>query len=152
MTDFYQILGVERFATASQIKAAYRSLVKIWHPDINADGTAKFRQITEANAVLSDSKKRKEYDSKLSANEKSGIKASERYSVQKAKFDISVTEFLDRLSPKDKQIAKSLLKTAERLSAIKTQAHFGKVLAQVNADSQEKITELKRKLQKQSRD
>jgi molecular chaperone DnaJ len=63
--DFYQILGVAENATPEQIKRAYRKLAKKHHPDANPnDKTAgeRFKELSEANAVLSDSEKRKKYD------------------------------------------------------------------------------------------
>lgn len=62
--DFYDILGVQRDATAAQIKSAYRKLARKYHPDVNksADATEKFREATEAYDVLSDPEKRRQYD------------------------------------------------------------------------------------------
>jgi molecular chaperone DnaJ len=63
--DFYAVLGVSKDATADDIKKAYRKLARTHHPDSNAgDATAeaKFKEISEAYAVLSDPAKRKEYD------------------------------------------------------------------------------------------
>lgn len=62
--DYYDVLGVDRQATRDQIKQAYRQLALQYHPDRNAapDAAAKFREIAEAYAVLSDEAKRKEYD------------------------------------------------------------------------------------------
>jgi DnaJ-class molecular chaperone len=62
--DFYDILGVSRDASASQIKSAYRKLARKYHPDVNKaeDSSEKFTEATEAYEVLSDSKKRKLYD------------------------------------------------------------------------------------------
>jgi molecular chaperone DnaJ len=62
--DFYDILGVQRSATKEEIKAAYRKLALQYHPDRNKDAGAeeRFKQISEAYAVLSDDDKRRQYD------------------------------------------------------------------------------------------
>lgn len=63
MPDYYKILGVEKTASADDIKRAFRRLASIYHPDREGGDTEKFQQIQEAYAVLSDSQKRAEYDS-----------------------------------------------------------------------------------------
>jgi len=63
--DYYKILGVEKSATTDEIKKAYRKLAMKYHPDRNPDDKAaeeKFKELTEANEVLSDPDKRKKYD------------------------------------------------------------------------------------------
>src|ERR671928_1797926 len=63
--DYYKILGVARGASADDIRKAFRKLARKHHPDVNpGDKKAeeKFKEISEANDVLSDPKKRKIYD------------------------------------------------------------------------------------------
>jgi molecular chaperone DnaJ len=63
--DYYKVLGVPEAATADEIKKAYRKLAKKHHPDANPgnkSSEARFKEITEAHAVLSDAEKRKQYD------------------------------------------------------------------------------------------
>jgi curved DNA-binding protein len=63
--DYYNILGIEKNATADQVKSAYRKLARKYHPDLNPndkEAQVKFQQVNEANEVLSDPEKRKKYD------------------------------------------------------------------------------------------
>ncbi|MGV8815035.1 MAG: DnaJ C-terminal domain-containing protein [Gelidibacter sp.] len=63
--DYYKVLGIDKSATTAEVKKAYRKLARKHHPDINPnDKTAehKFKEINEANEVLSDPEKRKKYD------------------------------------------------------------------------------------------
>jgi molecular chaperone DnaJ len=62
--DYYEILGVDRNASADDLKSAFRSLARKFHPDINkeADAEERFKEINEAYAVLSDPEKRSAYD------------------------------------------------------------------------------------------
>jgi molecular chaperone DnaJ len=64
-TDYYELLGVQRKASAKDIRAAFRKLARKYHPDLNPGDKAaeeKFKQLQEAYDVLSDSKKRQMYD------------------------------------------------------------------------------------------
>ncbi|CAM5570267.1 molecular chaperone DnaJ [Streptomyces tanashiensis] len=63
--DYYKVLGVPKDATEAEIKKAYRKLARENHPDANkgdASAEARFKEISEANDILGDPKKRKEYD------------------------------------------------------------------------------------------
>ena len=63
--DYYAVLGVPKTATADEIKKAYRKLARQYHPDSNQGDTAKeakFKEVSEAYDILSDTKRRKEYD------------------------------------------------------------------------------------------
>lgn len=63
--DYYKVLGLDRTATPTDIRKAYRKLAKQYHPDINKDdpqAQERFQEINEANEVLSDPEKRKRYD------------------------------------------------------------------------------------------
>src|SRR6184192_4292533 len=72
--DYYKILGVDKKASEKEIKQAYRKLARQYHPDVNPGDKAaeeKFKEINEANEVLSDPEKRKRYD-QLGANWRDG--------------------------------------------------------------------------------
>ncbi|MEU5438122.1 molecular chaperone DnaJ [Streptomyces sp. NPDC020719] len=63
--DYYKVLGVPKDATEAEIKKAYRKLAREFHPDANkgdAKAEERFKEISEANDILGDAKKRKEYD------------------------------------------------------------------------------------------
>jgi molecular chaperone DnaJ len=60
--DYYQILGVQRTASADDIKKAYRKLAHEHHPDKKTGNEAKFKEVNEAYQVLSDPSKRSQYD------------------------------------------------------------------------------------------
>ena len=63
--DYYEVLGVDRNADDAAIKSAYRKLAKKYHPDMNPgdkEAEQKFKEASEAYAVLSDADKRRKYD------------------------------------------------------------------------------------------
>lgn len=96
MKDFYQILGVKPDATEEEIKKAFRSLAKKYHPDMHPDDAtmeAKFKEVNDAYAVLSDSKKRTEYDlsrnGQTNTKEKKQERENTRQEKQAEKVDFS---------------------------------------------------------------
>lgn len=88
--DFYSILGVSHSASQEEIKKAYRSLAKKYHPDANpGDNVAeqKFKDVNDAYAVLGDDKKRLEYDQvKQQTNTGPGERASKASTGDKSGF------------------------------------------------------------------
>ena len=63
--DYYEVLGIGKNATDAEIKSAYRKLAKKYHPDLNPgdkESEEKFKEVNEANDVLSDPQKRQRYD------------------------------------------------------------------------------------------
>ena len=62
--DFYEVLGVRRDASQDEIQQAYRKLARQYHPDVNKDPGAeeRFKEISEAYAILSDPSQRRRFD------------------------------------------------------------------------------------------
>ena len=76
--DFYKVLGIDKKAGADEIKKKYRALARELHPDKNKGDAAKeekFKGISEAYEILSDAKKRAEYDEARSLYERGGFRA-----------------------------------------------------------------------------
>lgn len=82
--DYYKTLGVKRDATPGEVKAAYRRLARKHHPDVNPGdkaAAARFKEINEANEVLSDKDKRERYDSLGSLWSRMGTQKTDQQSA-----------------------------------------------------------------------
>ena len=64
MKDYYKILEVEEQSSEDDIKKSYRTLSKKYHPDVNPDGEAQFKDIAEAYDILGNKDKRAQYDNR----------------------------------------------------------------------------------------
>ena len=64
MRNLYEVLGVEKNASADDIKKNYRNLAMKFHPDVNHNGDENFKEINEAYGVLGDKEKKQTYDFK----------------------------------------------------------------------------------------
>jgi hypothetical protein len=102
MADLYNVLGVKRTASQSEIKSAYRRLARKYHPDVNADPSAarQFASITEAYHVLMDPQRRSFYDrvgavNSTAARQSAAVRAARRAYYQ-ARADRIVNEWLER--------------------------------------------------------
>lgn len=81
----YEILGVTRQATFDEIKSAYHTLAKKYHPDTNGNSTYamdRMKEINMAYEILSDEKKRKEYDKTIYKSYKESVNREEKSSYQ----------------------------------------------------------------------
>ena len=90
ITDFYQVMGVDRGADGTAIKKAYRQLVKECHPDTHPgdrQAEERFKRIAEAYAVLSDEEKRKQYDQKLAEESKRYEQIANRRKAFRREFE-----------------------------------------------------------------
>lgn len=92
--DYYNSLEISSEASEEEIKASYRRLSKKYHPDVNpgnAEAERRFKEISEAYAVLGDTEKRKTYDQKLQSGKTEDIKkkAAKKTSAGYSQFDIN---------------------------------------------------------------
>ncbi len=120
--DYYKILGISKQASALEIKSAYRTMSKKWHPDRNpnTDVTSIMQDINEAYAILKDEDKRKRYDDEYSRFTKQNYQTNYSYTSnvstefynnsQKYEYDYNVQDETLREDIKDaKEYAQRLV-------------------------------------------
>jgi molecular chaperone DnaJ len=85
--DYYEVLGIDKGANDQDVKKAYRTLAKKYHPDVSseANAEAKFKEVQEAYEVLSDSSKRGQYD-------RFGHQANQGQGFQSSNFDFDIND------------------------------------------------------------
>ncbi|MCD6482469.1 MAG: molecular chaperone DnaJ [Candidatus Izimaplasma sp.] len=85
--DYYEVLGINKGANDAEIKKAYRTLAKKYHPDVSSESNAeaKFKEVQEAYEVLSDSSKRSQYD-------RFGHQANHGQGFQSSGFDFDIND------------------------------------------------------------
>ncbi len=89
MKDYYKILGVNKDASQEEIKKAFRKLAHTYHPDKKGGDEAKFKEVSEAYSVLSDTKKRQQYDTFGSAGAYGASGAQGGFNPSDFGFDFS---------------------------------------------------------------
>jgi len=135
--DYYQILGLARFASDNEVKQAYRALAKKFHPDVNSEGAKVFGHITEAYNILSDIDSRKSYDQKLTLSDpksqslKLKPRNAEEHKLQQANFNALIKGYIGTLPLKDRAVVRRLIEKAAQLAGLKVELHFAKIILEL---------------------
>ena len=116
MVDYYQVLGVKHTASAKEIKAAYKRLASLQHPDLNggsAEAARAFSQLSHARDILLDPKRRSEYDAQRHAAAGPGAYAAvlkptgENY-LRRTRSDVRIRQNLEKFLVAERKEARAL--------------------------------------------
>jgi hypothetical protein len=116
MVDYYQVLGVKSTASVKEIKAAYKRLARLKHPDLNGglpEATKAFVQISRARDILIDPKRRAAYDAQRNAYGAKGafapvVNPSVETYVRRARSDIRIKKTLEKFLTIEREEARAL--------------------------------------------
>ncbi len=131
--NYYQILNVKPTATDEEIKRSYRVLAKRYHPDVNpgdASASERFADINEAHDVLSDPKKRAEFDNKLKESAAPRLKPEDIIARQRAQAQAAARAAAMRNSMRENLRRDPNMTMAQRAQAMRAQAARAQAQAQ----------------------
>jgi len=114
MVDYYQVLGVKHTASSKEIKAAYKRLARLRHPDLNGGSAEAFVQISHARNILIDPKSRAEYDAQRHAAAPGPgayapvLKPTGENYLRRVRSDIRIRQNLENFQIAQRQEARAL--------------------------------------------
>lgn len=132
MLDYYQVLGVKNTASAKEIKAAYKRLARLQHPDLNGgrpEASQAFVQISRARDILIDPRRRAAYDAQINAHASTGVYASvvnptvDTY-VRRARSDARIKRNLEKFLMIEREDARALRQAVFPIVAFLLAAFF----------------------------
>ena len=126
MVDYYQVLGVKHTASSKEIKAAYKRLARVQHPDLNggsAEAAQAFVQLSHARDILIDPKSRAEYDAQRHAAAPGPgayaavLKPTGENYLRRVRSDVRIRQNLENFQIAQRQEARALREEESAFSA-----------------------------------
>src|SRR5260221_8091467 len=114
MVDYYQVLGIKHTASAKEIKAAYKRLARLQHPDLNGGSAEAFVQLSHARDILIDPKRRAEYDAQRHAaapgpgSYAAVLKPTGENYLRRARSDVRIRQNLENFLVAERKEARAL--------------------------------------------
>ena len=114
MVDYYQVLGVKHTASTKEIKAAYKRLARLQHPDLNGGSAEAFVQLSHARDILIDPKRRAEYDAQRHAAAPGPgayaavLKPTGENYLRRARSDVRIRQNLENFLSVERKEARAL--------------------------------------------